>query len=90
MLARARQAVTEAQVENVEFLRAGAENLPVEDSSTDMVVVNGIFNLNPARDAIFRELARVMRPGGAVYAAELVLQGPLPRAVREGETNWFA
>ncbi|NIV31718.1 MAG: methyltransferase domain-containing protein, partial [Anaerolineae bacterium] len=90
MLARARQAVTEAQVDNVEFLQAGAENLPVEDSSTDIAVVNGIFNLNPARDAIFRELARVMRPGGAVYAAELVLQGPLPRAVQESETSWFA
>jgi len=90
MLARAGQAVTEARVENVEFLRAGAENLPIEDSSTDTAFVNGIFNLNPARDAIFRELARVVRPGGAVYAAELVLQGPVPRAIQESETNWFA
>jgi ubiquinone/menaquinone biosynthesis C-methylase UbiE len=90
MLARARQAVTEVRVETVEFLQADAQNLPVDDASVDVAFVNGIFNLNPARDAIFRELARVMRQNGAVYAAELVLQGPLPPQLRESETDWFA
>jgi hypothetical protein len=51
---------------------------------------NGIFNLNPSRTAIFRELARVLRGEGLVYAAELVLREPLPPEVVSSEANWFA
>jgi hypothetical protein len=53
-------------------------------------MVNGIFNLNPARDAIFAELARVVRPGGTVYAAELILRNALAQAVQANKDNWFA
>lgn len=56
----------------------------------DVAIVNGIFNLNPARDAIFRELARAVRRGGAVYAAELILTQPLPPETRASERDWFA
>jgi len=90
MLARARQAAAEDGVDNVEFYQADAENLPVEDDLIDVALVNGIFNLNPARDAIFHELARVVRQGGTVYAAELILREPLPPEVQDSETNWFA
>ncbi len=60
------------------------------DSSIDVAVVNGIFNLNPARDAIFAELARVVRSGGAVYAAELVLLEARPSAMPATDADWFA
>lgn len=90
MLIRARRAVVEAGADNVEFMRGDAESLPLEDGSIDVALANGIFNLNPARQAIFRELARVMRTGGAVYAAELVLREPLPRAIQVSEAEWFA
>jgi ubiquinone/menaquinone biosynthesis C-methylase UbiE len=90
MLVRARQAVIEAGLENLRFFKADAENLPVKDRSIDIALINGIFNLNPARDAIFRELSRVVRQGGAVYTAELILKEPLPRKIQESETNWFA
>jgi ubiquinone/menaquinone biosynthesis C-methylase UbiE len=90
MLARARQATKETDLKNVKFFKADAENLPVEDGSIDVALVNGIFNLNPTRDTIFRELSRVVRQGGAVYAAELILKEPPPRKIQESETNWFA
>lgn len=90
MLRQARQAATEAGINNVEFHQADAENLCLDDASIDVALVNGIFNLNPARDHIFRELARVVRPGGAVYAAELILREPLPLETQADETNWFA
>jgi ubiquinone/menaquinone biosynthesis C-methylase UbiE len=90
MLGRARRAAKEAGLENVKFFKADAENLPIEDGSIDVALVNGIFNLNPARDVIFRELLRVVQRGGAVYAAELILKEPLPRKIQESETNWFA
>jgi arsenite methyltransferase len=90
MLTRARQAIFKLRISNVEFYEVGAENLPVEDETVDVVLANGIFNLNPARDAIFRELARVVKPGGAVYAAELILREPLPPEIRDSESDWFA
>jgi SAM-dependent methyltransferase len=66
-----------------------AERIPAEDASVDVAIVNGIFNLNPSRDMIFMELARVMRPGGSVYSAELILTRPMP-AEQRTDANWFA
>lgn len=90
MLLRARQAAAEAGAENVEFDCAGAERLLLETGSVDVALVNGIFNLNPARELIFTELARVVRPGGTVYAAEIILRNPLPAETQTSEANWFA
>lgn len=89
MLVRARRAAAEAGVENVGFIEAEAENLPIGNGVIDVVLINGIFNLNPARRAIFHELARVVRPGGMVYAAEIILREPLPPEILESVTNWF-
>lgn len=90
MLSRARQAVAESGVVNVELRESDAERLPIADGEIDVAIVNGIFNLNPARDAIFRELARVVRPAGTVYAAEFILSPPLPHEARANESDWFA
>jgi arsenite methyltransferase len=90
MLTRARQAVAACGFNNVEFYRADAENLPIPDGSIDIALVNGIFNLNPAREDIFQELGRVLRHNGTVYAAELILQAPLPEEVQRDASNWFA
>lgn len=85
MLARA----ASTGAENVAWCQASAEALPLADGSVDAALVNGIFNLNPERSRIFAELARVVRPGGRVHAAELVLRGPLPEPERT-DANWFA
>ncbi len=90
MLSRVRQAVAESGVVNVELRKSDAERLPIGDATIDVAIVNGIFNLNPARNTIFHELARVVRPGGTVYAAELILSQPLPAEVRTSEADWFA
>ncbi len=90
MLARARLAISEAQATNVEARLADAEELPVADASVDVVIVNGIFNLNPYRERIFSELARVVRPGGIVFAAELILSAAFTQKQRSDSTNWFS
>jgi len=90
MLSVARRAANETGPSRVLFCEAAAENLPLADASIDVTLVNGIFNLNPAREAIFRELARVLRPGGTLYAAELILSEPLPAETCPSEDNWFA
>ncbi|HWR52792.1 MAG TPA: methyltransferase domain-containing protein, partial [Bryobacteraceae bacterium] len=76
MLERARCAARSSGTTNVLFCQADAECLPLDDGVIDVAVVNGIFNLNPAREAIFRELARCIRPGGRLYGAELILREP--------------
>ncbi len=88
MVRRARSAAAEAGLGHVQFQRADAEQLPLSDSSIDVALANGIFNLNPARTAIFRELARVVRQGGVVFAAELILRGPAP-AEPARLSDWF-
>lgn len=90
MVARARHNGALLGLTNLHCLRADAERLPLADGTIHTALINGIFNLNPARTAIFAELARVVRPGGAVYAAEIVLRKPLAPDVIAQETNWFA
>jgi SAM-dependent methyltransferase len=90
MLQRARCAAAESKTSNVLFCQADAERLPIPDGAIDVVIVNGIFNLNPAREAIFQELARCIRPDGRLYGAELILREPSPLDAKAGESNWFA
>jgi arsenite methyltransferase len=89
MLEHARRGARVAGADNVIFCRADAERLPLSDASIDVALVNGIFNLNPVREGIFHELARVVRERGAVYSAELVLLAALPPEQRNA-ANWFA
>jgi arsenite methyltransferase len=90
MLARARQAAHEAGLANVYLCQAAAEALPLPDRCVDLVMVNGIFNLNPARERIFDELARVVKPGGTVYAAELILREPASTNTAPALDDWFS
>ena len=89
MLRRAREGQASAGAANAIFCRADAECLPLPDDSIDVAMVNGIFNLNPAREVIFRELSRVVKNSGVVYAAELVISRPLPPE-EQSQRNWFA
>ena len=89
MLTRAGRAAAALGI-NVTFCRGDAEHLPLETGSVDVALVNGIFNLNPARTEIFRELARVVRPGGAVYAAELIARETVTTSGTFTEAEWFA
>ncbi len=90
MLTRARQGAAMTGACHAEFIHSQADSLPLDDSSVDVALVNGIFNLNPARGAILSELARVVRPGGGVFAAELILRGPLSEETKHSEIDWFA
>lgn len=90
MLVRAADAKAQANFQNIQLVLAEAGELPLRHASLDAAIVNGIFNLNPSRHLIFRELARVVRPGGFVVSAELVLLHPLPLSARASATNWFA
>jgi arsenite methyltransferase len=90
MLGRARLAAAETDLANIGLAQAAAEALPLAEQSIDVVLVNGIFNLNPARERIFDELGRVVKPGGTVYAAELILREPASITTPVALEDWFS
>ncbi|CAN5727250.1 hypothetical protein BH18ACI4_BH18ACI4_24860 [soil metagenome] len=65
-------------VDNVEFHLATIDRLPLEDSTVDCVISNCVINLAPDKKAVFREIARVLKPGGRVAVSDIALKQPLP------------
>jgi arsenite methyltransferase len=70
-------------LDNVEFRLGEIEHLPVADASVDVVISNCVINLSPDKPQVWREIARVLKPGGRVAVSDLALLQPLPTAVRE-------
>ena len=70
-------------LDNVEFRLGEIEHLPVSDSSADVVISNCVINLSPDKPQVWREMARILRPGGRVAVSDIALLKPLPEAVRE-------
>ncbi len=89
MLAKARGNLERLGVRNVEWLHAAADAIPLPDQSVDLVTANGIFNLSPDKQAVMREIARVLKPGGRTIFAEIVLKSELPKEIRREIDDWF-
>lgn len=70
-------------LDNVEFRLGEIENLPVPDGTVDVVISNCVLNLSPDKPRVWREIARVLRPGGRVAISDLALLRPLPQGVRD-------
>jgi arsenite methyltransferase len=68
-------------LENVEFRLGEIEHLPVADASVDVVISNCVLNLSPDKPQVWREIARVLKPGGRVAVSDMALLQPLPQAV---------
>ena len=81
MLAKACANAEQAGFTNVEFRKGYIEALPVDDASVDVVISNCVINLVPDKAAVYREVARVLRPGGRVVVSDVVLDEPLPAVV---------
>jgi arsenite methyltransferase len=78
MLALARKNTARSGLTNVEFHQATIDRLPLASGTVDCVISNCVINLAPDKPAVFREIARVLKPGGRVALSDIALKQPLP------------
>lgn len=88
MLERARGAAREAGLDQVRFEKADMTELPFEAQSVDVVISNGVVNLAPDKPEVFRELYRVVKPGGRLQFSDIVIESGLSEDVRNNIDLW--
>jgi arsenite methyltransferase len=88
MLRRAGRSAAEMGLENVELHASLIEALPVEDASVDVVISNGVIDLVPDKDAVFDEIDRVLRPGGRLQLADVVIHHEVSEDARSRIDLW--
>jgi len=88
MLDVAREGLTSWPLGNLSFREGDIQRLPFADGAFDLVISNGVLNLTPDKGAAFRELRRVLRTGGALVAADLLVEESIPEEVLQNMDAW--
>jgi SAM-dependent methyltransferase len=89
MADKAKKNLALAGIPDVNLVAAPADAIPLPDASLDLVTANGIYNLSPDKEAVMREVYRVLKPGGRTVFAEIILKSALPEEVRKDIKDWF-
>jgi SAM-dependent methyltransferase len=88
MLDRARASAHEMGLANVALYTSLIESLPLEDASVDIVISNGVIDLVPDKDAVFDEIDRVLRPGGRLQLADVIIHHEVSEDARKRIDLW--
>jgi ubiquinone/menaquinone biosynthesis C-methylase UbiE len=88
MLAKARDNAVQLGLDNVEFREAYIEALPLEDASVDVIISNGVLNLAPDKRAVLAEAFRILKPGGRLQIADIIVRREVPASARSNIDLW--
>ena len=88
MAERARENLSSTGVENFEIIEIDSKAIPYGDNTFDVVISNGVINLVPDKPACFRELFRVLKPGGRIQFADVIVENELPAHLAESPEAW--
>lgn len=88
MLQRSRALAEKMGLSNVEFREGFIEDLPVEDGWADLVISNGVINLCPDKLGVYRQISRVLKPGGRMTVADICLERPVPEEALRDIDLW--
>ncbi len=88
MLERSSGAARAAGLVNIRFEKADMNRLPLADESVDVVISNGVINLAPDKEAVFAELFRVVKPGGRLQFADIIMKSDLSEDARNNIDLW--
>jgi ubiquinone/menaquinone biosynthesis C-methylase UbiE len=88
MLEKARANAAQLGLAHVEFREGYAEQLPLSDACADVVISNGVINLCPDKAAVYQEIFRVLKPGGRLQIADIIVEKPVPDAAKGNIDLW--
>jgi len=89
MVNKAKANMDAVGIKNVEIKCGYSDNLPFQNDFFDVVASNGIYNLSPDKEAVMREVFRVLKSGGRTVFSEVMLKDKLPDDVRKNIDDWF-
>lgn len=88
MIEKAEEILRDVGIDTVQLLEGHADDLPLDDHSVDVLTSNGVFNLVPDKERAFREAYRVLRPGGRLQIADIVLSEPVSETSKADPELW--
>jgi len=88
MRAKTATGAAELGLANVTVLEGFAESLPIADGVADVVISNGVINLCPDKQAVFREMFRVLKPGGRIQVGDILVHKEVPQDAKDDIELW--
>lgn len=88
MIQKARKNIDKAGVNNIRIVEGRADDIPLDDTSADVVTSNGVINLVPDKEKAFEEIYRILNPGGYIQIADIVLSKPVSKKSKADPQLW--
>jgi len=88
MIQKSRSNAERSGLDNIEFTEDYSEQLPVPTDWADVIISNGAINLSPDKDLVFSEMFRVLKPGGRIQIADILVQKPVPNSAKNNLDLW--